>query len=239
MQVRCTKRHSIVIRWPSRPSPPGTPKRVLSQSPGLRRRRRYPGYRRKVRHNPEGGCAEGSNGCLKRVWSDPDSEQSFLDPGINRTIEPDPIPALLVVVLAGTNGTTPFGVGNALCPGPGVARRPAQPRAVWHNAFGVRNGVCGRSPVSRLCGKISRRGAEKRNLGSLRLGVSARSVPFDVWHSRADAAPIASCRISFPIRGSSSRGAWGGRGGRCRACCSGAGLRRGFPIHVRRGGRSP
>ena len=144
-----------------------------------------------MRHNPEGGCAEGSNGCLKRVWSDPDSEQSFWDHGINPTIEPDSIPALLVVVLAGTNGTTPFGVGNALCPGPGVARRPAQPRAVWHNAFGVGNGVCGRSPVSRLCGKISRRDAE-----ALRGGIRVLSTS-------------ASLRDQFP------RGVWGYELSRC------------------------
>ena len=38
---------------------------------------------------------------------------------------------------AGTNGTTPCGVGNAMGPGPGVAPGSAQPRAVCHNAFGV------------------------------------------------------------------------------------------------------
>ena len=123
------------------PLPSGNPEAGSVPKPGVTPFPALPRVSAESAPQPRRGCAEGPNGWLKRVWSDPDSEQSFLDPGINRTIEPDPIPALLVVVLAGTNGTTPFGVGNALCPGPGVARRPAQPRAVWHNAFGVGNGV--------------------------------------------------------------------------------------------------
>ena len=43
----------------------------------------------------------------------------------------------LTTTVAGTNGTTPCGVGNAMGPGPGVAPGSAQPRAVWHNALGV------------------------------------------------------------------------------------------------------
>ena len=57
-----------------------------------------------------------------------------------RTREHDFIPPLFVAPPTGTNGTTPCGVGNAMGPGPGVAPGSAQPRAVWHNAFGVGGG---------------------------------------------------------------------------------------------------
>ena len=113
--------------------PPGTPKRVQPQSPGLRRTRRYPGYGREVRHNPE----RGSDRCPNRVWSRHDSGHSLWDRNFIRSKEADPIPPLFTATPVGTNGTTPCGVGNALRPEPGVAPGTAQPRAVWHNAFGV------------------------------------------------------------------------------------------------------
>ena len=67
---------------------PGTPKRVLPQSPGLRRRRRYPGCRREIRDNPGAGCADGPNGWLALfrvgcemenvVWCFPLSRMGYL-----------------------------------------------------------------------------------------------------------------------------------------------------------------
>ena len=53
---------------------------------------------------------------------------------------PIPFRRLISHPLAGTNGTTPCGVGNPMWPGPGVVRRPAQPRAVWHNVVDVGEG---------------------------------------------------------------------------------------------------
>ena len=69
------------------------------------------------------------------------------------------------------DGTTPFGVGNAMWHGPGVVRQPAQPRAVWHNAVGVWEGNRGWTQMGRVGGfailgksrngnRISRRAAE-------------------------------------------------------------------------------
>ena len=85
---------------------------------------------------------------------------------------------------AGTNGTTPCGVGNALRPEPGVVRRPAQPRAVWHNVVDVGEGksvgAWGLSHLPRGLENISRRGwgAERTHLEPLRLSLSARYLPF-------------------------------------------------------------
>ena len=81
---------------------------------------------------------------------------------------------------AGTNGTTPCGVGNALRPEPGVAPGTAQPRALWHNVVDVGEGKsvgsCGLSHLPRGLENISlrSRGAERRHLDPLRLSLSAR-----------------------------------------------------------------
>ena len=101
-------------------------------------------------------------------------------------------------------GFEPPGSVRGFAPKPGVALGSAQPRALWHNAVGVGEGDClGVGALTDLvrcaCGKEltglgeggpfckpgekwewepnlaqSGRGAEKENLGSPRLGVSAR-----------------------------------------------------------------
>ena len=119
---------------------PGSPKRVQPQSPGLRRRRRYPGYGREVRHNPEGGCAELPNGGHVGFIHCVDSGHSLRVDSSSAPANPIPFRPLISNPLAGTNGTTPCGVGNPVWPGPGVVRRPAQPRAVWHNVVDVGEG---------------------------------------------------------------------------------------------------
>ena len=149
---------------------PGSPKRVQPQSPGLCRRRRYPGYGREVRHNPEGGCDERPNGghvgfihCVDRG--------DYL--GVDSSSAPaNPIPfrPLISNPLAGTNGTTPCGVGNTIWPGPGVVRRSAQPRAVWHNVVDVGGGEMMRAMTRYVHGDAAGRGRS----------------PFPLWESQRD-----------------------------------------------------
>ena len=79
--------------------------------------------------------------------------KSFREDSSSPPANPIPFRPLISHPPTATNGTTPCGVGNALRPEPGVVRRPAQPRAVWHNALGVgggepRMGVDGRGPIS-------------------------------------------------------------------------------------------
>ena len=82
-------------------------------------------------------------------------------------------------------GATPLGVGDAMWHGPGV-RRSAQPRAVWHNAVGVGEGnrewtkwmglaLCDLGEKSEWEQNLAQSGggAERRDSGSLRRGVSA------------------------------------------------------------------
>ncbi len=63
--------------------------------------------------------------------------KSFREDRSSPPANPIPFRPLISHPPTGTNGTTPCGVGNALRPEPGVARKPAQPRAVWHNVVDV------------------------------------------------------------------------------------------------------
>ena len=88
------------------------------------------------------------------------------------------------------DGTTPLGVGDVIWPGPGVVLGSAQPRAAWHNAVGVGEGnrewtrmdangwgrgLCDLGEKSEWEQNLAQSGggAERSDLGSLRLGVSA------------------------------------------------------------------
>ena len=69
-----------------------------------------------------------------------DMGHTFRADSSSAPVKPIPFRPCLPHPSAGTNGTTPCGVGNALWPEPGVAPGTAQPRALWHNAFGVGEG---------------------------------------------------------------------------------------------------
>ncbi len=137
-------RASVWSAHPPGPSPSGNPNGILPQSPGLRRLRRYPGCGCEVRHNPEGGCADGSNGwyvrCVRCVYF-VDHGHTFRADSSSAPVNLIPFRPLISHPPTGTNGTTPCGVGNALRPEPGVAPGTAQPRAVWHNVVDVGEGV--------------------------------------------------------------------------------------------------
>ena len=167
---------------------PGSPlsytEGVVPSSPGVRRPRRDPGYGRQVGHNPEGGCAERPNGGHEVFVECVDIGHSLRVDSSSAPANPIPFRPLISHPPTGTNGTTPCGVGNPMWPGPGVVRRPAQPRALWHNVVDVGEGKCvggsGLSHLPRGLENISRRGcgAEKGHLEPLRLSHSAGYIPF-------------------------------------------------------------
>ena len=71
---------------------------------------------------------------------------------------PIPFRPLISHPPTGTDGTTPCGVGNAQRPEPGVVRRPAQPRAVWHNVVDVGGGEMMRAMTHYVHGNAAGRG---------------------------------------------------------------------------------
>ena len=156
-------RASVWSAHPPGPSPSGNPNGILPQSPGLRRLRRYPGCGCEVRHNPEGGCADGGNGWYVRCVYFVDHGHTFRADSSSAPVNLIPFRPLISHPPTCTNGTTPCGVGNALRPEPGVARRPAQPRALGQNPLrGSRRGDVGIAP-GRFTGDGSRSGGG--NLG--------------------------------------------------------------------------
>ena len=66
--------------------------------------------------------------------------KSFQEDSSSAPANPIPFRPLISHPPTGTDGTTPCGVGNPMWPGPGVVRRPAQPRALWHNVVDVGEG---------------------------------------------------------------------------------------------------
>ena len=56
------------------------------------------------------------------------------------TREPDPIPSLFTAPPVGTNGTTPCGVGNGICPEPGVAPPRRNPGLYATTPLALRRG---------------------------------------------------------------------------------------------------
>ena len=86
------------------------------------------------------GCAAGSNGWHVRCVYFVDIGHSFRVDSSSALVNLISFRPCFPHPPAGTNGTTPCGVGNPMWPGPGVVRRPAQPRAVWHNVVDVGEG---------------------------------------------------------------------------------------------------
>ena len=105
----------------------------------MRRRGATPGKVQKHKQ-PQRGCTDGSNGWHVRCGYLVDIGHSFRADSSSAPVKPIPFRPCLPHPSAGTNGTTPCGVGNALRPEPGVAPGTAQPRAVWHNVVDVGGG---------------------------------------------------------------------------------------------------
>ena len=115
--------------------PSGNPEGVQPQSPGLRRPRRYPGYGWDVRHNPDGGCAGESNGCLdpQGVWRGNANQLGAVPVRPNRGTYRN-IPGFYDgTTLPGWFCCQPFTHGStsavqpwALCQNPGWDSRPGQ-----------------------------------------------------------------------------------------------------------------
>ena len=120
-------------------SPSGNPNGILPQSPGLRRRGATLGKGQRHKQ-PQRGCADGSNGWHVRCVYFVDIGHSFRVDSSSALVNLISFRPCFPHPPAGTNGTTPCGVGNPMWPGPGVVRRPAQPRAVWHNVVDVGGG---------------------------------------------------------------------------------------------------
>ena len=116
--------------------PPGIPTGFCHEARGCAAEA-LPWVKAKDINNPNGVVPIVRMGCM---WYWVYICKSFREDSSSPPANPIPFRPLISHPPTGTNGTTPCGVGNALRPEPGVARKPAQPRAVWHNVVDVGGG---------------------------------------------------------------------------------------------------
>ena len=94
-------------------------KGVVPYSPGLRRRGATPGKGQKYQQ-PQRGCADGSNGWYVMCVYVVDMGHTFRADSSSAPANTISFRPCFPHPPAGTNGTTPCGVGTAMWPGPGV-----------------------------------------------------------------------------------------------------------------------
>ena len=133
---RFPSRNSKVVRYPI--SPPGIPTGFCHEARGCAAEA-LPWVKAKDINNPNGVVPMVRMGGMCGVYG-VDIGNTFLAASSSAPVNPIPFRPFISHPLAGTNGTTPCGVGNALRPAPGVAPGSAQPRAVWHNVVDVGGG---------------------------------------------------------------------------------------------------